>query len=702
MELPGPWRARVADDALRRTFPDPDLDDSDWAEIDVPGHWRNHPEFAESDGPLLYRTTFTTTEIDESQRVFLHLAGTFYQGDVWLDGAYLGFTEGYFFTHAFEISEQAYARTEHVLAIEVACSPQSDLKAKRAITGAFHDSVYLDPAWNPGGIWRKVNWFATGPIPLRHFRVTCTDATAERATLTLRSVVQTTTSQSVTFRTSVHGIQHDYEAMLAAGENRVEWTVEIPDPVLWWPHSLGEPNLVDVAVDVILEDGTVSDSRVRRTGLRSINDRNWKFEINGERLFLKGINLAPTRRDLGSATPEELRRDIELAKDLGADFVRVHSHISRPELYDAANELGMLVWQDFPLHGGYDRGIRKEAGRQAREAVDVLTHHPSVFVWCAHNEPFGKPADAPRPRGSIWKHQQPTWNKTVLDRTVSRAISRSDPSRPVIPHSGVLPHVPQLDGTDAHLWFGWRAGDVAGLAQFIKRIPKAGRFVSEFGAASAPDSFEFTSPHWPPHGADLEQDKRRLGLYILDRFPPEKYSSLKAWRDATQEYQAYLLQLQIEALRKLKYRPTGGIAPYHLADMQSAASTALLDHNRIPKPAFAAVKRAYQQVLPSADPLPYVMTPGERVSLGVHIISDLRTPLLDARVDATMTSSTGPQSWSWGGDLDPDSVQRVGQLDWAAPLEPGPLQLDLVVTAGSTRATNSYRSIVRAPESHAL
>ena len=702
MELPGPWRARVADDALRRTFPDPGLDDSDWDEIDVPGHWRNHEAFSETDGPVLYRTTFTTNEIDENQRVFLHLAGIFYQGDVWLDGAYLGYTEGYFFTHVFEISEQAYARTDHVLAIEVACSPQSDLRAKRAITGAFHDAAYLDPTWNPGGIWRRVSWFETGPIPLRHFRVTCTAATPERATLTLRSVVRAEASRTVTFRTRVLGVQHDHEVPLAAGENRVEWTVDIADPPLWWPHSLGDQNMVDVAVDVLLEDGTVSDSRIRRTGLRSVRNRNWRFEINGQRLFLKGVNLAPTRHDLGAATADELRRDVELAKELGADFIRVHSHISRPELYDAANELGMLVWQDFPLHGGYDRGIRKEAGRQAREAVDVLAHHPSVFVWCAHNEPFGKPDDAPRPRGSIWKHQQPTWNKTVLDRTVSRAISRSDPSRPVIPHSGVLPHVPQLDGTDAHLWFGWRAGEVGDLAHFIRRIPKAGRFVSEFGAAAAPDSFDFRSAAWPPYGIEAEQASRRIGLYLLDRFPPEHYRDISTWRVATQTFQAYLLQLQIEALRKIKYRPTGGLSMYHLADAQPAASTALLDHERNPKPAFRAVQTAYQPVLPMADPLPYLLQPGERVALDVHVVSDLRTQILDASISAVLTSANGPERWTWGGDLEPDSVRKVGIIDWAAPLEPGPVELELTLTAGGVTATNRYVSEVQRPTGQAL
>ena len=62
--------------------------------------------------------------------------------------------------------------------------------------------------------------------------------------------------------------------------------------------------------------------------------------------------------------------------------------------------------------------------------------------------------------------QLPSWNKSVLDRWVKRAFERADSSRRVVAHSGVVPHLPQLDGTDSHLWFGWRHGESEDLADF--------------------------------------------------------------------------------------------------------------------------------------------------------------------------------------------------------------------------------------------
>ncbi len=79
---------------------------------------------------------------------------------------------------------------------------------------------------------------------------------------------------------------------------------------------------------------------------------------------------------------------MRLAKDANLDFLRVHAHISRAELYDAADGQGLLLWQDLPLQWGYARSVRAQARRQAREAVDLLAHHPSVVMWCGHNEPL--------------------------------------------------------------------------------------------------------------------------------------------------------------------------------------------------------------------------------------------------------------------------------------------------------------------------
>ena len=705
MELGGSWQAIVADDDLRRTWldddqspPDPAAEADGWAPITVPGHWRGHEGFTETDGPLLYRTRFGHEAPAPDERWWLRFDGLFYQGDVWLDGGYVGDTEGYFFPHTFEVTDALAARTEHALGVEVTSSPQRDRTAKRAITGAFQHSDDGDPDANPGGIWRPVSLERTGPVRIRHLRVLCRDASETRAQVSFRAVLDATDAGDVTLRSTVGETELVDVRRLAAGENQVEWTIRVDEPALWWPHALGEPVLHDVEVEVtphpdgaeeLPADVPVSHRLTRRIGLRQIHLRNWVLHVNGERLFTKGANLGPTRQFLGDASVEELAGDIALAKAANLDLVRLHAHISRPELYDAADEAGMLVWQDFPLHRGYARTIRKQAQRQAREAVDLLAHHPSVAVWCAHNEPLAldvAPEDggdlAARRGRFVAAQELPTWNKTVLDRSVKRAIDKADGSRPVIAHSGVLPHPPLLDGTDSHLFFGWHHGDERDLAGFARLVPRQVRFVSEFGAQAVPDTDDFLDPErWPDLDWERLGEAHGLQKAVFDeRVPPADHPTLDSWRQATQTHQAELIRHQVETLRRLKYRPTGGFALLGLTDAHPAISMSVLDHERAPKAGYAALRDACRPVIAVADRLPGELVVGATHALDVHVISDLRVPVADIEVTARLSWTDGEQRWRFGGDVEADAVVRVGTLPIEVPDAPGPLTLELILT----------------------
>ncbi|HEX7094506.1 MAG TPA: hypothetical protein VF183_01395, partial [Acidimicrobiales bacterium] len=649
--------------------------------------------------PVLYRRTFTHPgPARPDGRLWLRFEGVFSQGDVWLDGSYAGDTEGYFVPHAFEVTDQLAARRDHALAVEVGCPSVEDSEPKRALTGAYQDSAHLAPGANPGGIWRPVRIVETGPVSIRHGRVVCRDATEERATLGLRLVLDSPDARPVRIRTQVAGVHHELEQPLAAGENRVEWTVTVNNPVRWWPHTLGPSPLHDVRVDVCIEDEddqlAISDSRTWRTGFRSIELRNWICRVNGERLFLKGANLSPLGPYPADATPSELRAWVREARDAGLDLLRVHTHIAPPELYRAADELGMLLWQDLPMHGRYARTVRREAVRQAREAVDLLGHHPSVALWCAHDEPYA--IDRRERRRAIspglLPQQLPTWNRSILDRSVKRVLAKSDGSRPVIAHSGVLPHLPRLDGTDAHVWFGWYGGVVEDLASFASTLPRQVRFVSAFGAQALPDPRpELRAPDGRPDwealaalGIEVEVMQRVLGL------PPE--SSLDDWVAESHAHQAMVVRRTIETLRRLKYRPTGGFSVHRLADPQGRAGFGLLDSAGRPKPAWASFVAATQPVIVVADPPPATIAPGATVELAVHVVSDERVDRPDSEVTAEVTTPAWQRSWRWKGDVHADACVLVGRVRFTAPVTAGPVTLDLRVNAGEVVAVNRYVS----------
>jgi beta-mannosidase len=734
MHLADGWRATEADDQLRRAYYDEKFDDGGWAPLTVPGHWRTQDPFTGSDGPLLHRCRFEQAAPAAGRRSWLTFDGLFYQGDHWLDGAYLGDTEGYFAPHTFEVTDQLRDRSEHVLACEVTCAPQRDKRNKRNVTGVFQHSDYLDPDWNPGGIWRPVRVTETGPVRIDTLRVLCREAGAERAVVAFRAVLDTDVARTVRVRTSVGEVDHSAERPLAAGHNTLDWTVGVDAPRLWWPRALGDAVLHDVRVSVdLLDDDEAfeavsggstttgnngrsravgdegcSDERELRTGLRTIRLRSWICSVNGERLFLKGTNQGPTDQALGECSPEELRRDVELAAEAGLDLLRIHAHVTRPEIYDAADELGMLLWQDMPLHWGYARGIRRQAVRQARAAVDLLGHHPSIALWCGHNEPV--PLEGAEMMGSAGhrlsvaakraaRQQLPTWNKTVLDGSVKRALDRADGTRPAIPHSGVLPHPPRLDGTDSHLWFGWYWGDERSFPGFCRTLPRMARFVTAFGAQAVPsgDGAAFMGPErWPDLDWERLETAHGMQTEIFDHYvPPDDHPTFESWQAATQRYQAVVIKHHIETLRRLKYRPTGGFAQFCFADGHPAVSWSVLDHDRQPKLGLTALREACRPVIAVAERLPASVAVGQALALDLHVVSDRREPIDAADVTAKLSWAGGDQAWRWVGDIAADGCVRVGTLQVIVPDAPGPLALDIDLRLpDGEQVANRYESTI--------
>jgi beta-mannosidase len=703
LDLSGYWAASEATDELRRQFVRPELDDSGWARARVPGHWQDEEAFARSDGPLLYRRRFSTERLSAGERAWLVVEGAFYQADVWLDGWYLGDMEGYFFPHHFEVTAALQERREHVLAVEVACPRASQ---QRSLLGAWADPACVSSSFNPGGIWAPVSVTTSGPVRLAKLSVACLEAKQSRAVLELAAALDAVEPADVELVASFtgpagsHAITFTKKAHLAVGANRARWRAVVPNPALWWPAGLGPQPLYEVRAAVSVQ-GATSDARSFVTGLREVRVNRMTWEVNGEQVFLQGAELVPTRRNLAAARPEEVARLILVARDAGLNLLRAKQHVGHPALYRAADELGVLLWQDLPGPGGW-RG-RAQAVRQAREAAWLLSHHPSIIAWAT--------AAAGR-RGSRRSTTGPiavasaTWplsGSWAAERAVKKAVEDADGSRPVL--SGVPALAARLVSPGQPAQPSRQVPRVERLERLGAIWPAVARFVV---GAGSPPSAGFSRPtRWPELRWDeLANDIALDKAWLLGRCPAERFESFESWAAATREEQAHFARLLVEGLRRMRSYPVRGFVLSRLNDAQESLSSSLLDYEGSPKPAWEAVKRSLAPLLPVASGLGASYRPGGKVAFGLWVLNSEAQATGVVELLARLSWPGGGRAWRFAGEAPARSTSFVAHRAVALPSSaslalscspPWLFRLELkLLRRGREVASNAYACSVEA------
>jgi beta-galactosidase/beta-glucuronidase len=163
-----------------------------------------------------------------------------------------------------------------------------------------------------------------------------------------------------------------------------------PGAVLWSPE---EPNLYDLRLELLDEGGGVLDTVESYFGMRKIEAKNGKVFLNGRPLyqrlvldqgyFPEGILTAPT--------DDDLRRDVELAKEMGFNGARKHQKVEDPRWLYWADTLGLLVWGEMANAYQYSPDYVRRMTAEWQEALARDYNHPSIVAWVPMNESWGVP-----------------------------------------------------------------------------------------------------------------------------------------------------------------------------------------------------------------------------------------------------------------------------------------------------------------------
>jgi len=357
------WKDRVA--SGKTEFIEYGFDDANT--LQVPGDFNTQrPELFYLEGSVWYRKTFdydATAARRSGKRLFVHFGGANYRTDVFLDGQRVGSHEGGFTPFAFELTDLV-KHGENRLLVHV-----NNERRKDGIPAQGYD-------WfNYGGLSRDVDLVETPATYIRDYLLQLAPGSLRRVQGWVK-LAGSAPSQAV--RVRIRELDVDVQAQAdASGLARIDF--EAP----FEPWSPAQPKLYRVRVS------TPQDALEEDIGFRSIAVRGDEILLNGEPVFLRGVNVHEEIDGRRAHSPDDARRLLQHARDLGANFVRLAHYPHNEHLVRLADRMGLLLWQEIPVYQGIDfadPAMRAKLDAVLGEMIARDRNRAAVALWGVANE----------------------------------------------------------------------------------------------------------------------------------------------------------------------------------------------------------------------------------------------------------------------------------------------------------------------------
>lgn len=348
-----------------------------------------------------YRQTFTLGAGDlpsAGEQLLLHFGAVDWEAQVWANGQFLGEHRDGYTPFTFDVTPalSGQALTEQTLTITLRASDDPhDLAQPRGkqdwqAGGRGHE------IWYPrtSGIWQTVWLEKVNAARLSELRWT-PDVAGFSLTLDAEVTPEAVGGQlCVTLRCGEEVLLRDSYGLTGPALSRV---LRFPDPgiddarnpYLWSPEH---PQLLDATLELLSEGGKLLDEVQTYTALRSVGSDDGRFLLNGRPYPLRlALDQGYWPEGGMTATDDEYRADVELAKTLGFNGVRKHQKIESPQWLAWCDRLGLLVWEELPSVYAYSPAGIERLSQTWLEVLRRDASHPCIVVWVVFNESWGVP-----------------------------------------------------------------------------------------------------------------------------------------------------------------------------------------------------------------------------------------------------------------------------------------------------------------------
>ena len=382
-----------------------------WEEIEVPSNWQikgwgrpqytnitypfepNPPNVPERNEIGCYRKYVQLPREWQGQEIFIHFAGVQSAFYLWVNGQYLGYSEGSMTPAEFKLTS-VVKPGENEIAVQVF---------------NYSDATYLEDQdfWRLGGIYRDVFLFTTPQVHIRDFFVkTLLDKNY------LDGVLDLTINLFNEGNSPAKGGEIELTLIGPSGENVLNTTLDVPkfipvsdvepirfsssiaNPAKW---SAETPNLYQLILEYKNESGNIIESVSRNIGFRQVEIKEGQLLVNGKAILVKGFDRHEWSPDNGRAVSIGwMIKDLELMKQNNVNAVRTSHYPNQPIWYQLCDQYGIYVLDEANIesHGLWEKGYfigeqnewKKAIIDRGVSMVERDKNHPCIIGWSLGNE----------------------------------------------------------------------------------------------------------------------------------------------------------------------------------------------------------------------------------------------------------------------------------------------------------------------------
>ncbi len=527
----------------------------------------------------------------ECNRIILSCRGIDYEADIIVNGASVTRHRGMFIPLELDITEFVRPGAENMLVLAFAPMPQASPDHHDYECAEFTKFHRLQMAYGwdwsrhlcAAAIWDSVEISGCKTARVKDFSVSHQDENVMLA-LEIESLHNAVMPLSVAvtpdnFTGTESCLNTTVE--LKSGSNICHVSVPVENMQLWNPVHYGKPNCYKVSVTL---DGNTKSAV---TGFKTLEMRfnpgspegayPHTFTINGQEIFVRGLNYVPMDLMFARNTPADYERIVRLAAEAGFNLFRIWGGgmVEKEAFYAACDRCGVMVWQEF-MHAcsNYPKDAEFLAfkKREGEAIIRKVRNHASLVMLCGGNEMqyYGEIPDSPLllQYGELVEKFAPHLPYHVSCPDLSRPGERNHGPWTFMEHSIYNLHRRQL------------ASEIGcnGMPEFASLK----RFIPEYEIQKMRGQalrYHFFN--------DVPDDRKRLTV------PTEKFAceNMENFCQASMSAQADALQYVMEHYRRMAPQASGCFI-WQYNEPWPTCSYSIVDYYTVPKMAYYALKKA--------------------------------------------------------------------------------------------------------------